>query len=114
MSNDRYSQIFEDLTRELFTVTKKHGKRAIREAVRDAVNGNLLQEKGKDDIPPEDLEYPEENVWTLPAPEDEEGSEETGGDDEETDENDGDDELSEAAKRVASELAQKLERRLKK
>jgi len=108
MNDDRYRQIFEDLTRDLLAVAKKHGKRALREAVRDAANGNLLQEKSEDDIPPEELDYPDEDVWTLPpAPEDEE---ESGDESEETEE----DELSEAAERVASELAEKLERRLRK
>jgi Ran GTPase-activating protein (RanGAP) involved in mRNA processing and transport len=106
MSDDRYRKIFDDLTSDLFAVAKKHGKRALREAVRDAANGNLIQED-EDDIPPEELDYPDEDVWTLPpAPEDD------GEDEEDTD--DGDDELSEAAERVASELAEKLERRLRK
>ena len=107
MSEDRYRKIFDDLTRDLFAVAKKHGKRALREAVRDAARGELLQED-EEDIPPEELDYPDEDVWTLPpAPEDAEEDEE--------DTNDGDDdELSEAAERVASELAEKLERRLRK
>lgn len=104
MSDDRYRQIFEDFGRDLLAVAKRHGKRALREAVRDAANGNLLQEE--DDIPPEELDYPDEDVWTLPqAPED---------DEEETDEDTEEDELSEAAERVASELAEKLERRMRK
>jgi hypothetical protein len=106
MSDDRYRQIFESFGRDLFAVAKKYGKRALREAVRDAANGNLLQEEDEDDIPPDELKYPDEDVWTLPAPEDED--EETG-----EDESD-DDELSEAAERVASELAEKLERRSRK
>jgi len=107
MSDDRYRQIFDDLTRDLFAVAKKHGKRALREAVRDAARGELLQEE--DDIPPEELDFPDEDVWTLPpAPEDDEDE------GEETDEKTEEDELSEAAERVASELAEKLERRLRK
>ncbi len=105
MSDDRYKQIFEDLTRDLFAVAKRHGKRALREAVRDAAHGNLLQED-EDDIPPEELDYPDEDVWTLPpAPEDDE----EGGEEEDSD----DDELSEVAERVASELAEKLEKRFR-
>lgn len=115
MSDDRYRQIFEDLTRELFAVAKKHGKRALREAVRDAAHGNLLQEEDEDDTPPEDLEYPDEDAWTLPpAPEDEEDGEETGGDGEEQTDDGDEDKPSDAAERVASELAEKLERRLRK
>jgi hypothetical protein len=113
MTDDRYKRIFEDLTRDLFAVAKKHGQRALREAVRDAAQGELLQEEDEDDIPPEELDYPDEDVWTLPpAPEDkEEEGEEPGEDEEEqTEEN----ELSEAAERVAAELAEKLERRLRK
>jgi hypothetical protein len=106
MSDDRYKQIFEDLTRDLLAVAKRHGKRALREAVRDAAHGNLLQEE--EDIPPEELDYPDEDVWTLPpAPEDEDEGEET---DKDTEEN----ELSKAAERVASELEEKLRRRLRK
>ena len=109
MNDDRYRQIFDDLTRDLFAVAKKHGKRALREAVRDAAKGELLQED-EDDIPPEELDYPEEDVWTLPpAPEDDSEDEV-----EETDEDTEEDELSEAAERVASELAEKLEGRLRK
>jgi hypothetical protein len=69
MSDDRYRKIFDDLTSDLFAVAKKHGKRALREAVRDAARGELLQEE-EDDIPPEELDFPDEDVWTLPpAPE---------------------------------------------
>ncbi|WP_263787940.1 hypothetical protein [Salinibacter grassmerensis] len=122
MSDDRYRQIFEDLTRDLLTVASKHGKRVLQEAVRDAADGNLIQEDDGDGIPPEELDYPDESVWTLPpAPEDEEeDGEETGRDEEEqTDDEDeetsGDEkELSKAAKKVAAELAEKLERRLKR
>jgi len=106
MSDDRYRQIFDDLTSDLLAVAKRHGKRALHEAVRDAARGELLQEE--DDIPPEELDYPDEDVWTLPpAPEDEEDEEETGEDTEKH-------ELSEAAEQVASELAKKLEQRLRK
>ncbi|MCS3698110.1 hypothetical protein [Salinibacter ruber] len=109
MSDDRYKQIFEDLTRDLFAVAKRHGKRALREAVRDAAHGNLLQEDEQTpvgDVSPEDLSYPDEDVWTLPpAPEDDEEGEE--------EEDSDDDELSEVAERVASELAEKLEKRFR-
>mgnify|MGYP000695156720 CR=1 FL=1 len=104
MTDDRYRKIFDDLTRDLFAAAKKHGKRALREAVRDAANGNLLQEEDEDDIPPEDLEYPDEEVWTVPpAPEDEEeGSAE--------DEH----ELSDAAEKVLDRLVDRLQDRAEK
>jgi hypothetical protein len=112
MNDDRYRKIFEDLTSDLLAVAKRHGKRALREAVRDAARGELLQEE-EDDIPPEELDYPDEDVWTLPpAPEDEE--EDDADDEEETGEDTEEHELSEAAERVASELEEKLRRRLKK
>lgn len=62
MSDDRYRKIFEDLTRDLFAVARKHGKRALREAVRDAAKGNLIQE---DDTPPEELDFPDEGVLVI-------------------------------------------------
>jgi len=99
MSDDRYRKIFEDLTRDLFSVAKRHGKRALREAVRDAANGNLIQEddpKGEDDTPPEELDYPEEGVWTVPPP---------------PDERDDEDELSDAAEKVLADIMDKLEER---
>jgi len=109
MSDSRYMTIYEDLKRDLLAVAKRHGERALREAVRDAARDELLQED-EDDIPPENLDYPDEDVWTLPpAPEDEEENEADDG--KETSE---DDELSDAAEQVASELAEKLERRLRK
>jgi hypothetical protein len=112
MNDDRYKQIFEDLTSDLLAVAKRHGKRALREAVRDAARGELLQED-EDDIPPEELDYPDEDVWTLPpAPED--GEEDTDDGENEGEEAEEDDELSEAAERVASELEEKLRRRLRK
>ena len=92
--------IYEDLKQDLFAVAKRHGKRALREAVRDAATGNLLQEEDEDDIPPEELDYPDEDVWTVPpAPEDEEESDE--------DEH----ELSDAAERVLDRLMDRLENR---
>ena len=157
MNDNRYRKIFEDLTRDLFAVARKHGKRALREAVRDAAKGELLQEdnlppdetelpdggvlvipvssdaeeataetegeqtteeeSADDDIPPEELEYPDESVWTLPPPpderEEEEGGEEkSGGEDEQS--ADEEHELSDAAEKVAAELAERLEKRMRK
>jgi len=112
MNDDRYRQIFDDLTRDLFTVAKRHGKRALREAVRDAANGNLIQED-EDDIPPEELDFPDEDVWTLPpAPEDEE--EDDADDEGETGEDAEEHELSAAAERVLDRLMDRLEDRTKK
>jgi hypothetical protein len=100
--------IYEDLKRDLLAVARRHGKRALREAVRDAANGNLLQED-EDDIPPEDLDYPDEDVWTLPpAPEDEEKSGDKGTGEDESDE----EELSDAAERVLDRLMDRLEKRV--
>jgi hypothetical protein len=77
MNDDRYRKIFDDLTRDLFAVAKKHGKRALREAVRDAAHGNLLQE---DDTPPEELDFPDEGVLVIPVSSDaEEATAETEG-----------------------------------
>jgi hypothetical protein len=100
MSYSQYEQIFEDLKRDLFSVAKRHGKRALREAVRDAANGNLLLEDDPqgEDIPPEELDYPEEGVWTVPPPPD--------------DEDDGEDgEISDAAEKVLADIMDKLEER---
>ncbi|MCS3670581.1 hypothetical protein GGQ21_001229 [Salinibacter ruber] len=106
MNDDRYSQILEDLTRDLYAVAKRHGKRALREAVRDAAHGNLLQEEENDEsIPPEALDYPDEDVWTLPPPPDE--REDEGGDSEE-------DELSDAAQKVLSDLMDRLKEKAEK
>ena len=158
MNDNRYRKIFEDFGRDLLAAAKRHGKRALREAVRDAVNGTLLQEgdtppeelkypdegvlvipvssdaeeetgetegeqtteeeSADDDIPPEELEYPDESIWTLPPPPDER-EEEEGGSEEKSD---GEDEqsadeghqLSDAAEKVAAELAERLERRMRK
>jgi len=107
MTDDRYRQIFEDLTRDLFAVAKRHGKRALREAVRDAANGNLIQEDEEGGIPPEELEYPDEDAWTLPpAPEDEE--EEDSDDGQSADD---EHELSDAAEKVLDRLMDELESR---
>lgn len=109
MSNDQYKQIFEDLTRDLYAVAKRHGKRALREAVRDAAHGNLLQEKEEDEsIPPEELDYPDEDVWTLPPPPDER--------EEDGDEQNADDEheLSDAAEKVLSDLMDRLKEKAEK
>ncbi|WP_263819924.1 hypothetical protein [Salinibacter sp.] len=107
MSQSRYTEIFEDLTRDLFAVAKRHGKRALREAVRDAANGNLLQEKDEDDIPPEELDYPDEDVWTVPPAPDDEEEEST----EEEQDTDDEHELSDAAEKVLSRLMDRLEDR---
>jgi hypothetical protein len=105
--SDRYSQIFEDLTRDLYAVAKRHGKRALREAVRDAARGELLQEEEDDEsIPPEELGYPDEDVWTLPPPPDER--------DENGDEQSTDDELSDAAENVLSDLMDRLKKKAEK
>jgi hypothetical protein len=158
MNDDRYRKIFDDLTRDLFAVAKKHGKRALREAVRDAAKGDLIQEddtppeeldfpdegvlvipvssdakeetaetegeqtteeeSADDDIPPEDLEYPDESVWTLPPPpderEEEEGGSEEKSDGEDEQSADEEHELSDAAEKVAAELAERLEKRMRK
>ncbi len=107
MNDDRYSQIFEDLTRDLYAVAKRHGKRALREAVRDAARGELLQEKEEDEsIPPEELDYPDEDVWTLPPPPDER--------DEDGDEQNADHELSDAAEKVLSDLMDRLKEKAEK
>jgi hypothetical protein len=106
MNDDRYSQILEDLTRDLYAVAKRHGKRALREAVRDAAHGNLLQEEENDEsIPPEALDYPDEDVWTLPPPPDER-EEEQNPDDEH--------ELSDAAEKVLSDLMDRLKEKAEK
>ena len=112
MSDDRYEQIFNDLTRDLFAVAKRHGKRALREAVRDAANGNLLQEEDEDDIPPEELDYPDESVWTLPpAPDDEEKSDDGENAGQDTDD---EHELSDAAERVLDRLMDEMKSRAEK
>jgi len=113
MNNDRYRKIFEDLGRDLFAVAKRHGKRALREAVRDAAKGELIQEEGGEqnsdgDIPPEELDYPDESVWTLPPASDDE---EEGSDDEEEQNDDEGHELSDAAERVLDRLMDELSNR---
>jgi len=112
MSNDQYKQIFEDLTRDLYAVAKRHGKRALREAVRDAAHGNLLQEEEDESIPPEELDYPDEDVWTLPPPPDEREDEE--GDSEEDESADDEHELSDAAQKVLSDLMDRLKKKAEK
>lgn len=110
MNDDRYSQILEDLTRDLYAVAKRHGKRALREAVRDAAKGELLQEdeeqNSDSDIPPEELDYPDEDVWTLPPPPDER--------EEDGDEQNADHELSDAAEKVLSDLMDRLKKKAEK
>jgi hypothetical protein len=88
MNNDRYRKIFEDLARDLFAVAKRHGKRALREAVRDAANGNLIQE---DSAPPDETEYPDEGVLVIPVSSDAE--EEIGEEEQNADEESGDDDI---------------------
>jgi len=103
MNDDRYREIFEDLKRDLLAVAKRHGKRALREAVRDAADGNLLQEDDEQnsdgDVPPEELDYPDEDVWTVPpAPDDE----------------DDEHELSDAAEKVLADLIDRMKHRAEK
>jgi len=103
MSDSRYRKIFEDLKRDLLSVAKRHGKRALREAVKDAADGNLLQEDDEQnadgDVPPEELDYPEEDVWTVPPAPDEENDEH---------------ELSDAAEKVLADLMDRLEDKAEK
>ena len=106
MSDSRYTNIYEDLKRDLLAVAKRHGKRALREAVRDAADGNLLQEEDDDSIPPEELDYPDEDVWTLPPPPDER--------EEDGDEQNADHELSDAAEKVLSDLMDRLKKKAEK
>ncbi|MCS3648823.1 hypothetical protein GGQ08_000117 [Salinibacter ruber] len=107
MSDSRYTNIYEDLKRDLLAVAKRHGKRALREAVRDATDGNLLQEEEEDEsIPPEELDYPDEDVWTLPPPPDEREAD----GDEQNDEH----ELSDAAEKVLSDLMDRLKEKAEK
>jgi len=102
-----YSKIFEDLKRDLFSVAKRHGKRALREAVRDAAEGKLLQEdEPEDSVPPEELDYPDEDVWTVPPPPDERDGDEENTDDEH--------ELSDAAEKVLADLMDKLKKKTEK
>jgi hypothetical protein len=104
MSDSRYRQIFEDFGRDLLSVAKRHGKRALREAVRDAADGNLLQEDDEQssdgDVPPEELDYPDEEVWTVPPAPDEDEDDEH--------------ELSDAAKKVLADLMDRLKDKAKK
>ena len=70
------------------------------------------EESADDDIPPEELEYPDESVWTLPPPPDEREEEEGGSEDGQS--ADEEHELSDAAEKVAAELAERLEKRMRK
>ncbi|MCS3612100.1 hypothetical protein [Salinibacter ruber] len=108
MSDSRYTNIYEDLKRDLLAVAKRHGKRALREAVRDAAHENLLQEEEDESIPPEELDYPDEDVWTLPPPPDER--------EEDGDEQNADDEheLSDAAEKVLDRLMDRLKEKAEK
>jgi hypothetical protein len=112
MNDDRYRKIFEDLTRDLYAVAKRHGKRALREAVRDAAHGNLLQEEEDESIPPEELDYPDEDVWTLPPPPDEREDEEEDGEEDES--ADDEHELSDAAEKVLDRLMDRLKEKAEK
>jgi len=91
------------LKRDLLAVAKRHGKRALREAVRDAADGNLLQEDDEQnpdgDVPPEELDYPDEEVWTVPAAPDDEDDEH---------------ELSDAAEKVLADLIDRMKDRAEK
>jgi hypothetical protein len=118
-----YRQLLLDLQADLSHLAKKHGERFLEQAVRDATKSEVLQEiandltrrrseleeseaettdeqdtgednTGEEDVPPEELDYPDEDVWTVPpAP----GDEDDGDEDDEH-------ELSEAGKKVLSEL----------
>lgn len=125
-----YRQLLLDLRADLSYLAKKHGERFLEQAVRDATKSEMLQEiasdltrrrskreesraettdeqdtedenTGNDDVQPEELDYPDEDVWTVPpAPdEDEEGD----ADDEH--------ELSEAAEKVLSDLMDRFTQR---
>jgi hypothetical protein len=120
MSQDRnpYRQLLLDLQADLSHLAKKHGERFLEQAVRDATKSEVLQEiandltrrrskidesegeptdeqdTGDDEVPPEELDYPDEDVWTVPPAPDE---------DEESDADD-ENELSEAAEKVLSDL----------
>lgn len=118
MSQDRnpYRQLLLDLQADLSYLAKKHGERFLEQAVRDATKSEVLQEiandltrrrskmeesedemtdeqdTGEEDVPPEELDYPDEDVWTVPPAPDEEES------------TDDEHELSEAAEKVLSDL----------
>ncbi len=86
------------LKRDLFAVAKRHGKRAVR----DAARGDLTQDEQSPDgdVPPEELNYPDEDVWTLPpTPEDKEVDGEDANEEHE---------LSDAAKKVVDRLMDRL------
>ncbi|MCS3937175.1 hypothetical protein GGP80_003184 [Salinibacter ruber] len=72
-------------------------------------DGNLLQE---DDTSPEQLDYPDEDVWTLPpAPEDEDNEEDTD-DGKEVGKDTEEHELSDAAEKVVDRLMDRLKQNL--
>jgi hypothetical protein len=122
-NQDPYRQIFLDLKADLSYLARKHGGRLLEQAARSATQSEVIQRLAEDltrrterndgepdetfteeteddtqseDTPPEELDYPDEDVWTVPpAPEDEE---------QEDDEH----ELSDAAERVLSDLMDSL------
>ena len=125
-SKDPYRQIFLDLKADLSYLARKHGGRLLEEAAKSATQSEVLQRLAEDltrrterndgepdetfteetedgeetqpeDTPPEQLDYPDEDVWTVPPAPDEEEEE---GDDEH--------ELSDAAERVLSDLMDSL------
>jgi hypothetical protein len=123
MTDDPYRQIFLDLKADLSYLARKHGGRLLEQATKDATQSRVLRRLAEDitrrteqndgepeDIPPEELEYPDETVWDVPPAPDEESEEE----DEEraAGEEDGDEhELSDAAERVLDRLMDRLKSR---
>jgi hypothetical protein len=66
----------------------------------------LLQEEDEDEsIPPEELDYPDEDVWTLPPPPDEREDEQS---------TDDEHELSDAAEKVLDRLMDRLKENAEK
>ncbi len=121
-TDEPYRQIFLDLKTDLSYLARKHGGRLLEQATKDATQSRVLRRLAEDitrrteqndgepeDIPPEDLEYPDESVWTLPpAPEEEE----TDGENEQS--TDEEHKLSNAAERVLDRLMDNLEKRAEK
>ncbi|WP_263834410.1 hypothetical protein [Salinibacter sp.] len=139
MTDDPYRQIFLDLKADLSYLARKHGGRLLEQATKDATQSRVLRRLAEDitrrteqsdgepeDIPPEELEYPDETVLDVPpAPEDEESKsgnedEEDPGEEDDTDEEQtegedpGEHELSDAAERVLDRLMDGLESRAEK
>jgi hypothetical protein len=125
MTDDPYRQIFLDLKADLSYLARKHGGRLLEQATKDATQSRVLRRLAEDitrrteqndgepeDIPPEDLEYPDETVWDVPTAPNEESEEEdpdeeqAGGED-----TDSEHELSDAAERVLDRLMDRLKNR---